>query len=148
MDKVSVLVICTGNSRRSQMAEGLIRAELGDKAEVYSAGVSPADRVHPYAVEVMKELGIDISGHRPKSLEQFMDKDIDVVITVCDNAKKTCPVFPGAPVVLHWELADPGVAPGCAAEVKESFRETAHIIRKKMNELEKVIDETGKKKNG
>ncbi len=146
MDKVSVLVICTGNSRRSQMAEGLIRAELGDKVDAHSAGVSPADRVHPYAVEVMKELRIDISGHRPKSLEQFMDKDIDVVITVCDNAKKTCPVFPGAPVVLHWELADPGAVPGCAAEVKESFRETAHIIRRKMSELEKIVDEIRAKK--
>src|SRR5438876_123050 len=92
-DKKRVLILCTGNSARSQMAEGLLRHEGGDRFEVFSAGTKPS-RVRPEAIAVMQEIGIDISGHRSKSVDEFAGQDLDYVITVCDNAKETCPVFP------------------------------------------------------
>src|SRR5947209_13392913 len=92
---IRVLILCTGNSARSQMAEGLLRADGGDKLEVYSAGVSPTS-VRPEAVEAMREVGINISRHRSKSVDEFRNQPFDYVITVCDNAKEQCPIFPGA----------------------------------------------------
>ncbi len=105
-NKKSVLILCTGNSARSQMAEGLLR-ELGKgKYEVESAGVAPS-KVRPEAVEAMREIGIDISSHRSKSADEFVGQQFDYIITVCDNAKETCPVFPGKAIRIHQSFEDP-----------------------------------------
>ncbi len=106
MPKVRVLILCTGNSARSQMAEGLLRHDGGELFEVESAGVKPGS-VRPEAIRVMREIGIDISGHRSKSVDEFIGRDFDYVITVCDNARETCPVFPGKTQRLHQSFEDP-----------------------------------------
>jgi arsenate reductase len=111
-DRKRVLILCTGNSARSQMAEGLLREMGGDRFAVESAGVNPS-RVRPEAVEVMREIGIDISGHRSKSAEEFVGQNFDYIITVCDNAKETCPAFPGRVERIHRSFEDPP-APGAA----------------------------------
>lgn len=102
-----VLILCTGNSARSQMAEGWWRHWGGADWEVFSAGTHPAGRVHPLAVQVMAECGVDISGQRPKSLAEFIDQPFDLVLTVCSSAERNCPVFPGAARRLHWPIEDP-----------------------------------------
>jgi len=104
--KRRVLIVCTGNSARSQLAEGLLRYEAGDRFEVFSAGTQPAP-VRTAAVEVMRELGIDISCQRSKGVAEFAGQEFDVVITVCDKAREECPVFPGDPERLHWPFEDP-----------------------------------------
>lgn len=106
MEKRRVLIVCTGNSARSQMAEGLIRYEADDRFDVFSAGTHPT-RVREEAVAVMRDLGIDISGQRAKSLWEFEGQQFDFVITVCDRAREECPVFSGAPERLHWPFEDP-----------------------------------------
>lgn len=105
-DKKRVLILCTGNSARSQMAEGLLRHDAGDRFEVESAGTR-ASFVRPEAIAAMKELGIDISGHRSKNVSEFDGQHFDYVITVCDNARETCPVFFGAAENLHHSFEDP-----------------------------------------
>lgn len=104
--KPRVLILCTGNSCRSQMAEGLFRQLAGDRYEVFSAGVEPS-RVHPMSIIVMNEIGIDISSHTSDSADDYVNKGIDIVITVCDHAKQTCPVFPGQVERIHWSTEDP-----------------------------------------
>lgn len=104
--KPRVLILCTGNSARSQMAEGLWRHEAGDRFEVFSAGTKPS-RVRPEAIAVMQELGIDISRHYSKSVEEFTGQEFDYVVTVCDHANEICPVFPGKTQRLHWSFEDP-----------------------------------------
>ncbi len=116
-----VLILCTGNSARSQMAEGLFRQEAGDAYEVFSAGTRPA-QVRPEAIAVMREIGIDISGHRSKSVDEFTGERLDLVITVCDNANETCPVFPGAAPRLHWPFQDPAAVAGSEEQRKAAFR--------------------------
>ena len=111
-DRRRVLILCTGNSVRSQMAEALLREMGGERFEVESAGVSPS-RVRPEAVEAMREVGIDISGHRSKSADEFTGQEFDYIITVCDNARETCPVFPGHAERIHQSFEDPP-APGAA----------------------------------
>jgi arsenate reductase len=111
MQKKKVLVLCTGNSARSQMAEGLLRHEGGNRFEVFSAGTKPS-QVRPEAIAVMKEIGLDISGHRSKSVDEFVGRDLEFVITVCDNAKETCPIFPGTTKRLHWAFDDPAAVEG------------------------------------
>ena len=111
-DRKRVLILCTGNSARSQMAEGLLREMGGDRFEVYSAGVNPSS-VRPEAVKAMRETGIDISGHRSKSADEFVGQNFDYIITVCDNAKETCPAFPGRAERIHRSFEDPP-APGAA----------------------------------
>ena len=106
MARQSVLFLCTGNSCRSQMAEGTLRHAAGDRFEVVSAGTRPAG-LNPTAVEVMRETGIDISNHRSKNLDEFLGQRFDWVITVCDAAKEACPLFPGASRQLHWSFEDP-----------------------------------------
>lgn len=106
-----VLFLCTGNSARSQMAEGLLRHLAGDRFEVASAGVSPT-RVRPEATEAMREIGIDISTHRSKSVDEFIGQEFDYVITVCDNANEQCPIFPGQTTRIHWSFDDPAAADG------------------------------------
>lgn len=110
-----ILILCTGNSARSQMAEGLLRALAGDRFEVASAGSQPS-RVHPLAVEAMAERGIDISGHRSKHLEEFLGQSFDRVLTVCDQAAQNCPVFPGPARRMHWSFPDPAAAEGSPEE--------------------------------
>jgi arsenate reductase len=118
--KKRVLILCTGNSARSQMAEGLLRHLAGDRFEVFSAGTF-GTFVRPQAIEVMAEIGIDISQHRSKSLHEFLDTPFDYVITVCDHANQGCPVFPGAATRLHWSIGDP-VIEGAPAEQLAAFR--------------------------
>ena len=116
-----VLILCTANSARSQMAEGLLQARGGDQFEVHSAGAHPT-RVRPEAIAVMAEVGIDISGHWSKSTAEFVDQSFDFVITVCDNAKDVCPVFPGGATYLHWSFADPAAQEGEEAARLAAFR--------------------------
>ena len=111
IEPLKVLILCTGNSARSQMAEGLLRNITGDRVEVASAGVAPT-HVRPEAIEAMKEIGINISNHRSKSIDELMTQAVDYVITVCDNANQHCPVFPGACRRIHWSIEDPAAVGG------------------------------------
>ena len=133
-EKKRVLILCTGNSARSQMAEGLLREIAGGNIDVESAGVIKSF-VRPQAISVMKELGIDISGHRSKSVEEFTGQEFDYVITVCDNAKESCPVFPGNVKRIHWSFDDPAEATGNDAEKLEVFRRVRDEIREKLREF-------------
>jgi arsenate reductase (thioredoxin) len=126
-----VLILCTGNSARSQMAEGLLRHDGGDRVEVFSAGTKPS-RVRPEAIEVMRELGIDISGHRSKSVDEFSGQEFDYVITVCDNANESCPVFPGRTRRIHWGFEDPAAVEGDEATRVALFRRVRDEIREKL----------------
>jgi arsenate reductase len=129
MSKKRVLILCTGNSARSQMAEGLLRHDAGDRFEVFSAGVDPAARVRPEAVAVMRELGIDLSQHRPKHVDEFAGKTFDYVLTVCDHAHETCPVFPGRTKMVHQSFRDPAAFHGPETERMSLFREVRDQIR-------------------
>jgi arsenate reductase len=128
MAKKKVLILCTGNSARSQMAEGLMRHEAGDRFEVASAGTHPT-HLRPEAVAVMKELGIDISNHRSKPVDEFTGRDFDYIITVCDHARDTCPAFPGKAERLHWPFDDPASAAGSEEQRKAVFRRVRDEIR-------------------
>jgi arsenate reductase len=128
MTKKRVLILCTGNSARSQMAEGLFRREGGERYEVFSAGTRPSS-VRPEAIAVLAELGIDISGQRSKSVDEFVDQPLDLVITVCDNAKEACPVFPGRTQRMHWPFEDPAGAEGSEEERRAAFRRVRDQIR-------------------
>ena len=132
--KKRVLILCTGNSARSQMAEGLLRHDAGDRFEVASAGVNPT-QVRPEAVAAMQEIGIDISGHRSKSVDEFTNQDFDCVITVCDNANEQCPVFPGKTQRIHWSFEDPAAAQGDQKERLDVFRRVRDQIRAKLRTL-------------
>src|SRR6202161_33839 len=110
MEKKRVLILCTGNSARSQMAEGLLRHDAGERFDVESAGTKPS-RLRPEAIAAMRELGIDISGHRSKSVDEFAGRQFDYVLTVCDNAKESCPIFPGNAVNIHHNFEDPAALP-------------------------------------
>src|SRR3712207_2605484 len=121
MEKTKVLFLCTHNSARSQMAEGLLRHLAGDRFEVASAGTE-ATRVRPLAIEAMAELGVDVSRQESKTLERYLDEPFDYVVTVCDDANEACPVFPGARKRLHWSFRDPSRATGSEEERLEVFR--------------------------
>lgn len=136
-NKKRVLILCTGNSARSQMAEGLLRHFGGDKFEVESAGVV-SSFVRPQAIEAMKEIGIDISGHRSKSVDEFTGREFDFVITVCDNANENCPVFPGKTERIHWSFDDPAEAKGDDKRQLNVFRRVRDEIRER---LQSFIDE-------
>lgn len=126
--KKRVLFICTHNSARSQMAEGLLKALYGDRYEVYSAGTYPTV-VNPYAIKVMSEIGIDISEYKSKSIEDFIGMNIDYVVTVCDRAKETCPYFPGAKKYLHQSFEDPASYEGDEEEKLNKFRKVRDEIK-------------------
>jgi arsenate reductase (thioredoxin) len=121
MAKPKVLFLCTGNAARSQMAEGLLRAMAGDRFEVLSAGTNPGG-VNPLAIEAMQEIGIDISKHRSKNVNEFLGKPIEYVVTVCDRAKESCPIFPGTYKFLSWSLDDPAAVTGTKEEKLQFFR--------------------------
>ena len=124
-----ILILCTGNSCRSQMAEGILKS-FDSSLEVYSAGINPADKVNPKAIQVMKEIGINISSHKPKLVDQFLAKSFDYVITVCDHAKETCPFFTGkVSHRLHIGFDDPAEATGTEEEVLAVFRRVRDEIR-------------------
>ncbi len=128
--KPTVLILCTGNSCRSHMAEGILRAAAGDILEVQSAGSNPAGFVHPLAIKVMAEIGMDISNHKSKHLNEFLSRPIETGITVCDNANQACPVFPGQANRHHWSFPDPARAPGSEAEQLVEFRRVRDDIRR------------------
>lgn len=123
-----VLILCTGNSARSQMAEGLLRHEGGDLFEVFSAGTKPT-RVRPEAITVMRELGIDIASQRSKSLDEFAGQEFDYVITVCDNAKEICPIFPAKTQRIHWSIEDPAAVAGTEEQRLAAFRRIRDDLR-------------------
>jgi arsenate reductase len=123
MAKKKVLILCTGNSARSQMAEGILRWLSRGTLEVSSAGTHPVG-VNPLAIEVMREINVDISSHRSKSVSEFLDEKFDTVITVCDKANESCPVFPGAPERIHFSFEDPAAVQGTAEEKRQAFRRT------------------------
>ena len=127
--KVKILFLCTGNSCRSQMAEGILRAAAGDSLDVQSAGSKPAGYVHPLAIQVMKEIGIDISDHRSKHLDEFLQQKIETVITVCGNADQACPMFPGQVNRHHWGFEDPAKAEGTDEEKLAVFRRVRDEIK-------------------
>ena len=126
MAKPLILVVCTANSARSQMAEGLMRHLRGDQFEVASAG-TVATFVRPQAVEALREIGIDISHHRSKAIDEFLNRPIRYLITVCDNARDNCPYVPGAQTTLHWPFPDPATNPRL-----EEFRRVRDLIRDKI----------------
>lgn len=129
--KTQVLFLCTHNSSRSQIAEGLLRYYGGKRFEVFSAGTSPS-RVHPMAVEVTREKGIDLTGQCSKSIDEFLRQGFDFIVTTCDDVRDACPVFPGRKERLHWGLEDPAGAEG-------SREERLEVFRRVRDELEKLI---------
>ena len=126
-----ILVLCTGNSARSQMGEGLFRAEGGGGFEIFSAGTKPSF-VRPEAIVIMQEIGIDLSGHRSKSVDEFAGQPIDYVVTVCDNARDTCPVFPAGTERIHWSVEDPAAVQGNEQERLAAFRRIRDQIQERV----------------
>jgi arsenate reductase len=129
-EKPTVLILCTGNSCRSHLAEGFLRASAGDILDVQSAGSNPAGHVHPLAIKVMQEAGIDISQHRSKHMSEFLTRKIETVITVCGNADQACPIFPGQVNRHHWGFYDPAKAEGGQEEVLRLFRQVRDEIKR------------------
>src|SRR3984885_6263075 len=137
--KKRILILCTGNSARSQMAEGLWRHEAGDRFEVFSAGTKPS-QVRPEAIAVMGELDIDISGHRSKSVDEFTGQHFDYVLTVCDNAKESCPIFPGKTIAIHHNFEDPATVRGSEEEGLAAFRRVREGLREFLQEFSRNSD--------
>lgn len=131
MTKKKILVLCTGNSARSQMGEGLFRAEGGSLFEVFSAGTKPSS-VRPEAIAVMREIGIDIGAQRSKSVDQYSGQSFDYVVTVCDNARDACPVFPAGTSRLHWSFEDPAAAEGTEEQRLAAFRRIRDQIQERV----------------
>ena len=128
MEKKRVLILCTGNSARSQMAEGLLRHDAGDRFEVESAGTKPSI-VRPEAIAVLNEVGIEITSHRSKHVDEFDGQNFDYVLTVCDNAKESCPIFVGTAMSLHQSFKDPAVVEGPQEKRMAVFRTVRDEIR-------------------
>jgi arsenate reductase len=132
--KKRILILCTGNSARSQMAEGLLRHDAGDRFDVESAGTKPSHVRHE-AIAAMHELGIDISGHRSKSVDELNGQNFNYVLTVCDNAKESCPIFPGKTVTIHHSFEDPAALEGSEEERLSAFRGVRDQIRRYLQEF-------------
>jgi arsenate reductase len=128
--KPTVLILCTGNSCRSHLAEGILRHAAGDILDVASAGSKPAGYVHPLAIQALQEIGIDISAHTSKHLNEFTTRKVETVITVCGNADQACPIFPGQLNRHHWPFEDPAHAPGTDEEKLAFFRRVRNEIRR------------------
>jgi thioredoxin type arsenate reductase len=136
---VRVLFLCTHNSARSQMAEGILRQRMGDRAQVFSAGTE-ATQVRPLAIRALADMDIDISGQRSKGMEEFLGQNFDYVITVCDRARESCPLFPGDPVQIHWSIPDPTAVEGTEEERYAAFRSTALELNSRISLLMMVLD--------
>jgi len=134
MKKRKVIFICTGNSCRSQIAEGLLRDQYNDKFEVYSAGSEPS-KLHPAAIRVMEEWGVNISNQKSEHIRHYTDKDLDILITVCDNAKNNCPIFPNVEININWNIKDPFNGWSGAPEKLVPYRETRDELKKRIDEL-------------
>jgi len=132
--KRRALILCTGNSARSQMAEGLLRAKAGDRYDVFSAGTHPS-AVRPEAIAAMAELKIDISGQRSKSVDEFAGRSFDFVITVCDRAREECPIFPGGTRMLHWSFDDPAAVKGPEEARMAAFRRVRDELAQRLAEF-------------
>jgi arsenate reductase (thioredoxin) len=126
----TLLILCTGNSCRSHLAEGILRAALGEQYQVASAGSKPAGYVHPLAIKAMAEIGLDISAHTSKHMNEFLSQDVETVITVCGNADQACPLFPGQLNRHHWGFDDPAHATGTEDEQMQVFRRVRDEIRR------------------
>lgn len=133
-EKKRVLILCTGNSARSQMAEGLLRHDGGDRFAAFSAGTKPGS-VRPEAVAAMREIGIDISAHRSKSVDEMLGEKFDYVITVCDNARESCPIFPAQTTRLHWSFDDPAATVGDENARLVVFRRVRDEIRARLRQF-------------
>ena len=128
-----VLFLCTGNSARSIFAEYLLKRIAPNRFEVHSAGTQPSGQVNPLAIQVLKDLyHIDASGARSKSTDEYVDMDFDLVITVCDNARESCPVWPGQPIIAHWGVPDPALATGDEVERLRQFKQTALALQRRI----------------
>lgn len=138
-----ILFLCTHNSARSQIAEGLLRAVGGDRVEVFSAGSEPTS-IHPLAVKVMSGRGIDLTKHHSKHLREFLGQDFDYVITVCDRVRESCPVFPGDPEQIHWSFPDPAAVKGDLETQERAFEETAREMTNRIQYLLLLIDRAQK----
>jgi arsenate reductase len=132
------LILCTGNSARSQMAEGLLRHLAGDRLAVFSAGTHPTS-VRPEAIAVMREAGVDISGHRSKHVDEFAGQPFDYVITVCDNAKESCPVFPATTGRIHWSFEDPAAVKGPEEVRLTAFRRIRDEIYSRLQDFAAAV---------
>jgi arsenate reductase len=128
--KPTVLILCTGNSCRSHMAEGILREVAGNVLNVQSAGSAPTGSVHPLAILTLGEIGIDISSHTSKHMNEFLSANIETIITVCDNADQACPYFPGQSHRHHWPFPDPAKAEGTEAEIRNIFKQVRDDIRR------------------
>ena len=131
--KFTILILCTANSARSQMAEGLLRDLAGEQFEIYSAGSKPST-VNPFAIRAMQERGLDIRHHHSKHLNQFIDVPFDYVITVCDNAAESCPIFPGPAQRIHWGFPDPAAVEGSDEALLEAFRVVRDAIEQQLRQ--------------
>ena len=139
--KPTVLILCTGNSCRSHMAEGILKSAAGEILNVQSAGSNPAGYVHPLAIKALGEIGIDISSNSSKHMNEFLEQNVETVITVCGNADQACPVYPGQVNRFHWPFFDPAKAEGSEEEIYEKFK----TVR---NEIQKVFTDYGKERVG
>mgnify|MGYP001458812780 FL=1 len=139
--KPTVLILCTGNSCRSHMAEGILKSVAGESLNVQSAGSNPAGYVHPLAIKALGEIGIDISSNSSKHMNEFLQQDVETVITVCGNADQACPVYPGQVNRFHWPFFDPAKAEGSEEEIYEKFK----TVR---DEIQKVFTDYGKERVG
>jgi protein-tyrosine-phosphatase len=139
---VRILFLCTQNSARSQMAEGLLRSRSRGRIEAFSAGTEPS-KVHPLAIRVLEEMQIDIRHHRSKSMEEYLDQKFDYIITVCDRAREACPVFPGDPIKIHWSFPDPSAVQGSENEKYSAFRETAIQLNTRIGYLLLALNRGG-----
>jgi arsenate reductase len=143
MSKLRILFLCTGNSCRSQMAEAIINARLGDQWQAFSAGSRPAGNVHPLAVQVLSELGISHHG-RPKSMQEFLGQSFDVVITLCEDSDDNCPVWLGKGKQLHQPYPDPAKATGSQAEILQAFRQVRDAISREIPDLLAAQEKPGR----
>ena len=139
--KPTVLILCTGNSCRSHMAEGILKSVAGESLNVQSAGSNPAGYVHPLAIKALGEIGIDISSNSSKHMNEFLEQNVETVITVCGNADQACPVYPGQVNRFHWPFFDPAKAEGSEEDIYEKFK----TVR---NEIQKVFTNYGKERVG
>ena len=133
-NKQKVLFVCTGNSCRSQMAEGMLMHYGKDKFEVFSAGLEPS-YIHPLAIKAMAESGIDLTGQHSKTVNELLEEEFSYVITVCDSAKERCPVFPGKYNAIHWSIEDPASAEGTETERMKNFRRVCQDILERINDF-------------